>query len=419
MSDSSEHSRGYAHYVLGLCFLLTALNVMDRQVLSVVVEPVKREFSLSDTEMGLLTGSAFALSHTLAMIPFARLADLTSRRNVIVAGLFLWSSLTVLTGSARSYWHLFTTRVGVGAFETVGTGPAQALLSDYFPPERRGSAFSIHAAGGTVGAMAGFALGGALADTVGWRWTFVAFGLPGILLSLVFWRTVREPARSDEGASLNVAETLRYLVRLPTFRHTVLAASLNSFVNWGMLSWATAAMVRAHDLSMTEVGRQIAFSMTLPSALGLVAAGFITDRLGQRDPRWYLWWPACSSIAAVPFVVAFLLSPDPDVAFRWIIPGAFLNTMWVGTYNAVIQGIAKPQMRAMASAVHVLVSSALIGTGLGPVFIGALSDRLTVSHGTDALRFALAVAAFGHLWGAAHSLLAARTFLRDRSAASA
>ena len=419
MNPQGGFSPGYSSYVLGVCFLLTALNVMDRQVLSILVEPVRAEFSLSDAQMGLLTGSAFAFSHALAMIPLARLADIGSRRNVIAAGLFLWSTFTAVTGAATAYWHMFLTRVGVGAFETVGSGPAQSLLSDYFPPERRGSAMSIHAAGGTLGAMAGFTIGGLLADTVGWRWTFVCFGAPGLLLALVIWTTVREPRRgvfdgpeADEPAP-TLRETLAYLGSLRSFRHVVLAASLNSFVNWGMLSWAAAAMMRAHDMSMTEAGVRLATSMTLPSATGLILAGLITDRLGRRDPRWYLWFLAVSSTLAIPFSLTFLLSDDPSVAFVWLVPGAFLNSMWVGTYNAVVQSVAKPRMRAMASAVHVLVSSGLIGTGLGPLFVGVVSDALEPSYGVDSLRYALAIAAFAHLWGATHSMLSSRTYLSD------
>ena len=425
MSDAPATPRGYTNYVLGIMFALTALNVMDRQVLSVLVEPVKQEFGLSDSRMGLLTGSAFALAHALAMIPVARLADLGSRRNVIAVGLFAWSALTALTGSSRAYWHLFVTRVGVGACETVGSGPAQSLLSDYFPPDRRGTALSIHASGGTFGAMAGFAIGGLLADAVGWRWTFVCFGAPGLLLAAVLWWTVREPqrgvfddARADE-APPSVAETLRFLGRLPSFRHVVLAASLNAFVNWALLSWAAAAMMRGHGLSVGEVGARLAVSMTLSSALGLIAAGALADRLGRRDTRWYLWLPAAASVGAIPFVVAFLLWPNPAQAFWLVVPGAFLNSMWVGTYNAVVQSLAKPRMRAMASAVNTLISTGLIGQGLGPLLVGILSDRLEPSYGKDALRVALAVAVFAHLWGAIHSVLASRTLRADQRARQA
>ena len=425
MSDAPASSRSQANYVLGVMFALTALNVMDRQVLSMLVEPVKQEFGLSDSQMGLLTGSAFALSHALAMIPVARLADLGSRRLVIATGLFAWSALTALTGAAQAYWHLFVTRVGVGACETVGSGPAQSLLSDTFPPERRGTALSIHASGGTFGAMAGFAIGGLLADAVGWRWTFVCFGAPGLLLALVLWRTVAEPRRGVFDGGLaeeqppSLLDTLRFLGRIPSFRHVVLAASLNAFVNWALLSWAAAAMMRGHGLSATEVGARLAVSMTLSSALGLIAAGVFADRLGRRDAHWYLWLPAAASVGAVPFVVAFLLWPNPAQAFWLVVPGAFLNSMWVGTYNAVIQSLAKPRMRAMASAMNTLISTGLIGQGLGPLLVGVLSDRLEPSYGKDSLRVALAVAVSAHLWGAIHSLLGARTLRADQRAKEA
>ena len=427
--DTAKHSdsRGgpasrYPRYVLGMMFALTALNVMDRQVLSVLVEPVKGEFGLSDAQMGLLTGSAFALSHVLAMVPVGRLADIGSRRNVIAIGLFAWSSLTVLTGAARAYWHLFVTRAGVGACETVGSGPAQSLISDYFPPERRGMALSIHASGGTFGAMAGFAIGGLLADAVGWRWTFVCFGVPGMFLALGLVATVREPTRgafeglAPEDEAPGVAEVLRFLGGLRSFRHVVMAAALNSFVNWAMLAWAAAAMMRGHDLSATEAGARIAVSMALFSALGLIAAGFLADRLARRDVRWYMWLPAISSTLAIPFSIAFLLWPEPEVAFLLIVPGAFLNSMWVGTYNAVVQSLARPRMRALAASLYSLLSSGLVGQGLGPLAVGLLSDRLEPTFGSDALRIALACAIVGHLWGAIHSVIGSRSLAADQLA---
>jgi MFS family permease len=264
VTDQAPPTRAYSNYVLLMMFTLTALNVMDRQVLAVLVEPVKGEFGLSDAEMGLLTGSAFALAHVLAMVPVGRLADVSNRRNIIAAGLFLWSALTALTGASRAYWHLFTTRVMVGACETVGAGPAQSLIADYFPPDRRGMALSLHAAGGTFGAMAGFAIGGLLADAVGWRWTFVCFGVPGMLIAFVLASTVREPGRGGvdahdgESEAPRFAEVLRYLARLKSFRHLVIAGSLNAFANWALLAWAAAAMMRAHDLSATEAGVRLA-----------------------------------------------------------------------------------------------------------------------------------------------------------------
>jgi len=212
----------------------------------------------------------------------------------------------------------------------------------------------------------------------------------------------------------SLGEAFRFLARLRSFRHIVIAGSLNSFANWALLSWAAAAMMRGHGLSAAEAGSRIAVSVTLFSALGLIAAGLLTDRLGRRDVRWYLWVPAIASFTAFPFLAAFLLLPDPKVAFLVAIPGAFVNSMWVGTFNASIQLLARPRMRATAASLFVLVTSGLIGQGLGPAFVGVLSDRLSSSYGADSLRYALAIAIATSLGAALHSVLAARTLAEDR-----
>ena len=413
-------SPAYARYVLGVMFALTALNVMDRQVLSALAEPVKQEFGLSDLEMGVLLGSAFGFAHVVAMVPAGRLADRWSRRNVLGGGLFLWSALTSLTGLSQAAWHLFGARVGVAMGETVGSGPAQSLLADYFPVERRGGALSIHASGGTFGAMIGAALGAALGEAVGWRWTFVFFGIPGLALAGLLVATVREPTRgavdglaTDEPAPPFVV-VLRRLAGLPTFRHVVVAGSLNCLANYALLAWAAAAMMRGHGLSLAEAGSRLGFYVILVSALGVIAAGLIADRLGRRDLRWYLWWPSIASAGAFPFLAAFLVLPDPDVAFLVAIPGAFLNTMWVGTFNATVHMLAGPTMRATSSALFAMITSGLVGQGLGPPIVGFLSDRWTPAYGDDALRYALAAALGVGVWAGLHGLLAARTLERDR-----
>ncbi len=401
-------------------FALTALNVMDRQVLSALVEPVKAEFGLSDLQMGMLLGSAFGFAHVVAMIPAGRLADRWSRRSVLGGGLFLWSALTSLTGLCQAVWHLFLARVGVAVGETVGSGPAQSLLADYFPIARRGTALSIHASGGTVGAMIGAALGAALGEVVGWRWTFVFFGVPGLLLAGLLVATVREPVRGavDGMATTEPAppftEVLRRLLARPTFRHLLVAGSLNCLANYSLLAWAAAAMMRGHGLSLAEAGSRVGFYVILVSALGVVAAGLIADRLGRRDLRWYLWWPSIASAGSFPFLAALFVLPDPDVAFLVAIPGAFLNTMWVGTFNATVQLIASPTMRATSSALFLMITSGLVGQGLGPPIVGFLSDRLAPTYGPDALRYALAVALAASVWAALHGVLAARTLERDR-----
>jgi len=417
---SSQPSRAYARYVLGVMFLLTALNVMDRQVLAALAEPVKAEFGLSDSVMGLLLGSAFGFAHVVAMVPAGRLADRGSRRNVIAGGLFLWSVLTALTGLASAAWHLFATRIGVAMGETVGSGPAQSLLADYFPVDRRAAALSIHASGGTMGAMVGAALGAAIGQAFGWRWAFVIFGVPGLLLAVLLWATVREPTRGAADGATSAEEAPRFrevlgtLVRLRSFRHLMVAGSLNCVANYALLGWSVAAMMRAHDLSQAEAGARVGFQVMLFSALGVIVAGLVTDRLGKRDLRWYLWWPGIASAFAFPFLAAFLLLPDPEVAFLVAIPGAFLNTMWVGTFNATVQLLAQPSMRATSSSIFLMITSGLVGQGLGPSAVGFLSDALAPAYGADSLRYALAAALSVSVWASGHCFMAGRTLREER-----
>ncbi len=412
------YSPGYSRYVLGILFCLTALNVMDRQVLATLNEPIKAAFDASDTMMGLLLGTSFTIFHVLSALPIARWADRGNRRSIIAGGLFAWSILTAITGAAQNFVHVFATRMGVGIGETVGSGPTQSILADYFPPERRAAAYSILGSGGVVGSMLGFALGGWLAQNFGWRLTFVFFGLPGIALAGLLFFTVKEPVRgafdglavSDEREGIR--EAIGFLASLPSFRHVVAAGALNAFANYAMLSWAQAFLMRVHNLSIQDAGFTLALAMSASTTLGLWTSGFVSDHLGARDPRWYAWVPAGASVATVPLLVSFLLAPNLNSAIAFLVPAAFFNTMWLGTGNAIIQGLAKPRMRATAGALNVLLNSG-VGYGLGPFTVGALSDWLAPSYGVDSLRYALLIAVLPQLWAALHSFLASRSLRLD------
>ena len=362
------YSRGYSRYVLGTLFCLQALNVMDRQVLATLNEPIKAAFDASDTAMGLLLGTSFTVFHVVSALPIARWADCGNRRSIIAGGLFLWSVLTAITGAAQNFVHIFMTRMGVGIGETVGSGPTQSIVADYFPPERRAAAYSFLGSGGVVGSMLGFALGGWLAQNFGWRMTFVFFGVPGIALAALLFFTVKEPVRGAvdglavSGDRESIRGVARFLVSLPSFRHVVTAGALNAFANYAMLSWAQAFLMRAHDLSIQDAGFTLALSMSASTTLGLWTSGFVSDRLGASDPRWYCWVPAGASIATVPLLVTFLLAPTLETAIAFLVPAAFFNTMWLGTGNALVQGLAKPRMRATAAAINILFNSGVWGT---------------------------------------------------------
>ena len=243
----------------------------------------------------------------------------------------------------------------------------------------------------------------------------------GMVLALVLWLTVREPLRGaveglvDAGQTESVRDCVRFLLRLPAFRHVVAAGALNAFANYTLLIWAQPFLMRSHALSISQAGLTLAFAMSACSALGLWASGFAGDRLGRRDPRWYCWLPAVASTLSVPLVLAFVFAPALDTAIAFLIPAAFFNTMWLGNFNAVVQGLARPRMRAVASALNVALNSG-VGLGIGPALVGWLSDRLQPSLGVDSLRYAIAAAVISALWASLHALWAARTLRVDLEA---
>tara|TARA_B110000503_G_C7167151_1_gene422508 strand:+ start:1599 stop:2816 length:1218 start_codon:yes stop_codon:yes gene_type:complete len=397
---------------------MTAVNLMDRQILSVLVEDIKHEFGATDFAMGLLTGTAFAVFHAFAGIPIARLGDRSNRRNLIVVGLLAWSALTAATGLARSYTQIFLLRMSVGVGESVGSGPVHSVLSDYFPAERRGMILAIVGAGGTVGSLMAFALGGVLADQFGWRMTFVFFGIPGVFLALLIAFTVREPKRgAADGVVVDdkqesFSEVIRYLAGLKSYRHVVLFNAFCALATYSFVSWVVALLERVHDLSTAQAGGILALTMSVSAVIGAIAAGRIADRLGLKDARWYLGVPSIGAIIATPLLIGFLLSESLTVALCFLVPAALFNMAWLGTSNAMVQGLAKPRMRAVALQI-LLVFNAILGLGVGPALAGYLSDMWTPTYGEDALRYALVVCMLPYLWAVVHAVLAMKTLRED------
>jgi predicted MFS family arabinose efflux permease len=420
-------STGYAHYVLGVLFLVTAFNVADRNILSILLQPIKQEFGVSDTLMGLLGGSTFAIFHALSSLPIARLADRGVRRTIIAVALFAWSAMTALSGLAQGYGQLLLARIGVSAAEGGGAAPGHALLSDYFAPQRRATALAIFGIGGIVGIAMGHFLGGLVNERYGWRAAFFVLGVPGMALALLVRLTVREPARGafdPPGARAPAAsarEVLRYLLRRPSYPHMVLAASFHAFAAMAAGFWYPAFLIRVHGMNTAEVGVVLPINMALLGALGAVVGGRLADRLGLRDARWYMWVPALSSLAALPFAMAFLLWPAggslriADIgiphAIAFLLPASFLGAMWNGPTLAMVVGVSRPQMRSLAAA-GLLSTYNFIGLGLGPLAVGAINDALS-GAGPGAVRYGLLLVALAHLWGCVHNALAARSLRAD------
>jgi len=413
-SPDAPVSRAYANYVLGLLFVVYIFNFIDRQILSILIEPVKQELGVSDTAMGFLTGLAFALFYTFAGIPIAHYADRGVRRTVIAVGLAAWSLMTALSGLVTSFSQLALARVGVGVGEAACAPPSHSLLSDYFAPARRGTALAIHAMGIHAGVLLGFMLGGWFSQSLGWRSAFLLVGLPGLALALLVRLTVRELPRRPDGPALVSSEApalssvLRYLWQIPTFRHMALGAALTSFTGYSMMTWSAPFLMRIHGLESGEVGLWLGLIAGLGGAAGTLLGGALSDRLGRRDRRWYLWLPGLASGAVIPFALLYLLLPDTALALAALLPVFALGPLWLGPVFATAQSLAPPHMRAVASAMLLFVVN-LIGLGLGPFLIGLFADLLAPAFGTEALRYALCLVVLSSSWSALHFTLAARS----------
>jgi predicted MFS family arabinose efflux permease len=391
------------------------LNYMDRYVLSVLIEPIKNDLGFSDTQLGLISGLAFALFYATLGFPLARIADTGSRRKLLAWATAAWSAMTALSGTATSFWHLFLCRVGVGAGEAGGLPPAYSLISDYFPPERRAGALALFTVGTALGSVAGLVLGGVIAHFWGWRAAFVMLGLPGLIVAGLLWVFVHEPPRRGIAADQKPPRflpTLRGLMQRGTFVHLVIGFGVMSFATYGLDTWTPSFLVRSHGLSTAQAGLYLGLINGLGSVSALLIGGFVSDRLAARDITWQLRLPVLTTLAAVPALLLYYSLPSLGPALVAGFFGQFAAWMYAGPILAAIQGAAGPHARALATAVLMFVTAAL-GQGLGPVLVGFISDTLTARLGPDALRYALLVLLVLPVWGAGHFWLAIRYFRDD------
>ena len=408
----------YSWYVLWALFVVYIFNFLDRQILAMLIEPIKAELGVSDTAMGLLTGPAFAAFYLTAGFPLARLADRYSRTTLITIGLVVWSGMTAVSGLARNFAQLALARIGVGVGEASFTPASHSLIADYFPPERRATALAIFAAGAGLGQIFGYLTGGYVGEFIGWREAFFLVGLPGIAVAVVFRSTVREPARgaSEERRVQSGGESvwgvIRYLAGRRSFVFLAVSASLHGFSSYGVGTWTAVFLMRVHELSLSQAGLVLALVAGASGFVGQILGGRLSDRLGTRDVRWYMYFPATTSALALPFLVAFYLIPDIRWAVALSVPGSLMVSMWTGPTYAMAQGLAPPHMRAMASAIVVFLLN-IVGMGLGPLFVGWLNDTLAPRFGEFAVRYSLLVAVVPHTLASVFNLLAARTLERD------
>jgi len=413
----------YRNYALGLLVVVYVFNFIDRSILGILVEPIKQDLGVSDTMMGFLGGIAFATFYTFLGIPIARMADKGSRRNVLSTCLALWSAATALCGLAQSFAALLAARIGVAVGEAGGSPPSHSMISDMFPPERRATALAIYALGIPIGTMLGNLGGGWINEAFDWRTAFFIVGLPGLMLALIVRFTLKEPPRgAAEGVEIAngdappVGEVFKYLWARRSFRFMAIGGSLHAFVGYGVGYWIPAMFNRSHGLSTGDIGTAL-FYLGFASVAGTFLGGYLADRLGKRDKRWYLWLPGLATMISVPFSAFVYIHDSPYTALWVLAVPYFLGAYYLGPTFSLTQGMVGLRMRALASSILLFILN-IIGLGLGPQFTGIASDVLhaTTDLGQDALRWALVLSLVFNFVSAILYLMAARTVEADLAA---
>jgi predicted MFS family arabinose efflux permease len=410
---------GFKHrYILLMLLGAYTLSFLDRQVVTILAESIKKDLGISNFQLGLLTGLAFAVFYTFLGIPIARLAERRSRPLVIAVSMALWSAFTVLSGKATSFAVMAFARLGVG-FGEAGCNPcAHSMIADITPPERRASALAFYSLGVPIGSMLGLILGGVVADAYGWRTAFFVAGAPGLILAIIIALTIREP-RSHLAAHIQAraVSTPSFLATLDelkgkrTFWLIAVAAGLLAFVGYGHAAFSAPFFLRVHGAQVADLAQR--FGLGPMGLLGIAGAltsgvgglvgtwlgGFLADRAAARDRRAYMSVPAIAGLLSLPFIFAIYLVDDAAIALAISFIPALLNTLWYGPVYATAQSVVSPACRATTAAILLFVLN-LIGLGLGPISVGALNDLLANSFGmgqAEGVRWAILISALAVL----------------------
>ena len=394
--QQTTYSPAYRRYVLFILTGVYTFNFIDRQILVILQEPIKAELDLSDTQLGLLTGLAFALLYVTLGLPIARYADSNNRKNIVSISLVVWSAMTAVSGLAQNFTQLLLARIGVGVGEAGGSPPSHSIISDYFEPEKRATALSIYSSGVYLGIFLGFVVGGVIAQNYGWRMALYSLGIPGILYALLVWITVKEPirGRTDKTNAKTTPYTFQEVVRTlfgkKTFVFVALATGFQAFNNYGVGNWLPSFLGRVHEMELQTIGITLGIIAAIGGGLGTFMGGYLTDRLRKRNIRWYCWLPAIAILFNMLPASLVFFGANVQFVLGTLLISYFLSALYLGPSIAITHSLVPAQMRAFASAVLFFILN-IIGLGLGPFVIGLLSDLLEPSYGKEAIRYAYLV----------------------------
>jgi MFS family permease len=395
-----------ARVMLWTLLVVYTLNFLDRQILNILAEPIKAELGLSDTLLGLLAGPAFAVFYAVLGIPIARYADRRSTNRVwlMTASLAVWSAMTALCGFVQNFTQMLLARIGVGVGEAGCTPAAHSLISDTVPPEKRSSAIAFFGMGVPIGSLLGLVIGGIVNDLYGWRAALMLVGAPGLLLALALPFLIREPrhsagavgdaaARPGVAPALSMGAALKEIFSSRAYLFVFIAASVTAFLSYGKGLWTISFFIRSHGLSTTEAGLSMAVALGVAGIIGTWIGGKMADTFGKRDKRHLLTFPAIGMAVAAPILFAGYWMEDWRIAVALLIVPTILNASYYGPAYACVQGLVRPEARAVAASM-VVFGQNLIGLGLGPLAFGALSDALMPMAGAESVRWVL----YGAAW---------------------
>lgn len=375
---------------MAMLLLAYTLNFLDRQIVGILAVPIKADLGLTDTELGLMGGLAFALFYTGLGIPIAMLADRHDRSKIMTAALAVWSLMTAMCGLAQNFWQLFLARLGVGVGEAGGVAPAYTLIADIFPPEKRARALAIYSFGIPIGSASGIVFGGVIATLIDWRSAFFITGAAGLLLAPFFRRVVRDPrgprAATDRSVSLRVV--MATLLGKPAFWLLCIGAACSSMMGYGLFFWLPSFFVRSFGLTLLDASLGYGAILLVGGLAGIWLGGALSDGLADRSKGYYALVPALAFVATLPFYALGISATSllPSLALL-LIPTA-LGLVWLGPVIAAVQGLVPSTMRSATSAIFLFVNN-LIGIGIGTPAIGWISESLKASYGDEALRYAI------------------------------
>lgn len=411
-------SNRHRNYVLLILTGVYVFSFIDRQIITILQESIKRDLGLSDTQLGLMSGFTFAIFYVTFGIPIARLADKGNRKKIITVSLIIWSAMTALAGLAQNFLQLLLARIGVGIGEAGGSPPSHSMISDLYPPEKRATAMAIYSSGISVGILIGFIAGGWIDEHYGWRTAFFIVGIPGILYSLLLYFTVKEPLRglseNNKAADTNhsIGDVLLLLWRSKSFRYLALAAGMSAYAGYATTSWMPPFLSRVHGMKSDEIGYWLSLLFGIGGGLGFFMGGFLTDKAGKADKRWYLWIPAVALLIAIPFSLTIYFGAHSNMSLILIAIPAFMVSCYLAQSIALTHSLVEIRMRAMASAILFFVLN-IVGLGCGPLITGMVSDFLLPTLGTESLRWAMGTITIANVLGAVFFVMAARTIREE------